>query len=159
MLTNVNFFMVMSMLKKLSVHIHVFHIILPFFFLMTGAALYSLGAAFGMHGDKHMTLLFGQIILLTRGDTLMRPFVIKNNGVIYEPAADDTITFKVKKDYSDKNAVLTKYIDPSDLTLILAPSDTAQLAFGDYYYDMQLTTANDEVFTFMSGVIRLLEET
>jgi len=106
-----------------------------------------------------MQLIYGTNILLTRGDSFSKSFTVKNNGEVYTPTAEDTIVFKLKKAYTDKNALITKTIDYETLKLELDPADTGTLAFGDYVYNIEITTADGGVHTIIVGVLRLMEET
>ena len=90
-------------------------------------------------------------ITMTRGDTLTVQIGInKSDGTPYEPSEGDVVRFALKKDYSDKNPIILKTIDNEDLTLTLLPSDTKQLAFGDYVYDIELTQEDGTVDTFVA---------
>ncbi len=106
-----------------------------------------------------MQLIYGSNILLTRGNSFSRAFTIKNNGTIYTPTAEDTIGFTLKKAYTDQDALITKSIDPADLKLELDPADTSGLSFGDYVYNIEITTADGDVHTIIVGVLRLMEAT
>lgn len=98
----------------------------------------------------------GTTIYCTRGDTLNLAITIYNaDGTEYTPASGDVITFGLKhntmtmgnKEYRDTMPLITKTI--SDLALVLDPSDTADLPFGEYAYDIELVKANGDVDTFI----------
>ena len=98
-----------------------------------------------------MVRVNGTTITMTRGDTLtVQIGIIKADGTPYEPSEGDVVRFALKKDYSDKNPIILKTIDNEDLTLTLLPSDTKQLAFGDYVYDIELTQEDGTVDTFIA---------
>lgn len=99
-------------------------------------------------------------IKATKGDTIIYPFVVINNdNSIYQVQNDDVINFGLKKNYSDAECLIEKTIDNTTLTLVLEHNDTKSLEVGSYYYDIQITKAlNDEVHTFISGVIDITNE-
>ena len=96
----------------------------------------------------------------TKGDTIIMPFVVVDNDkAIYQVQADDVINFGMKKNYSDAECIIEKTIDNSTLTLVLEHNDTKGLDIGAYYYDIQITKAlNNEVHTFISGIINITNE-
>lgn len=103
----------------------------------------------------------GTSIILTRGDTLNEiPVVIKNaDGSEYIPDYGDHIRFAMKKSYSDDEPLILKEIPTDSLLLTINPEDTKQLDFGDYVYDMELTTKDGVVCTFITkGKFKITEE-
>lgn len=102
----------------------------------------------------------GTTIVMTRGDTMVAPiFITDANGEPYTPNPGDEIRFAMKANYSDKAPILKKTIPIDTLTLTLEPNDTKHLEFGGYVYDMQLTTADGVVDTFIpKGNIMITEE-
>ena len=101
-------------------------------------------------------------ISLTRGDTMtMKIRLTDANGDLYIPGAGDVIRFAVKKDYSDPAPLISRnaVIDGSDITITVPPGDTANLKFGIYKYDIQLTTGGGVVDTFVErAIFRITEE-
>ena len=100
-------------------------------------------------------------ISLTRGDTMtMKIRLTDTNGDLYIPGAGDVIRFAMKKSYHDATPLITQnaVIDGSDITITLQPGATANLEFGAYRYDIQLTTGGGVVDTFVSGTFRITEE-
>lgn len=99
-------------------------------------------------------------IKATKGDTIIFPFVvIDNDKQIYQVQADDVINFGLKKNYDDAECLIEKTIDNTTLTLVLEHDDTKNLNVGAYYYDIQITkAANNEVHTFISGIISITNE-
>ena len=72
----------------------------------------------------------------------------------------DTVYFTVRPD-AESPVVLQKMIEdfPEGKAVIaLDPEDTADLDFGDYVYDVQLTRANDTVTTLIEPSRFRLEE-
>ena len=96
----------------------------------------------------------------TKGDTIIMPFVVvDNNKAIYQVQTGDVINFGMKKNLSDAECIIEKTIDNTTLTLVLEHDDTKGLEVGGYYYDIQITkAANNEVHTFMSGIINITNE-
>ena len=96
----------------------------------------------------------------TKGDTIIYPFVVvDNNKAIYQVQTGDVINFGMKKNYSDAECIIEKTVDNTTLTLILEHNDTKDLEVGAYYYDLQITkAANNEVHTFISGIINITNE-
>jgi len=102
----------------------------------------------------------GTTITMTRGDTL-KVYTIPQyeDGSEYEPEANDTIRFAMKRRFEDTKTLLTKNISTDDFLLHIEPNDTKELKFGHYVYDIQLTHANGDVDTYIDkGVLILSEE-
>lgn len=90
-------------------------------------------------------------IRLTRGDTAWLPVRITNTATNEEhPLTDkDTLTLTVRKHCLNTNACLQKTLVGENIFHI-EPKDTADLAFGRYKYDVQLTTAAGDVYTVIA---------
>jgi len=99
-------------------------------------------------------------ITLTRGDTLKAQITLTDaEGNPYEPMAGDVIRFAAKKNYSDNSILINKKVSTDTMILTLNPSDTKNLPYGDYVYDIQLTRSSGEVDTFITkGTLVLTEE-
>jgi hypothetical protein len=99
-------------------------------------------------------------ITLTRGDTLKAQITLTDaEGNPYEPAPGDVIRFAAKKNYSDNSILINKKVPTDTMVLTLNPSDTKNLPYGDYVYDIQLTRSSGEVDTFITkGTLVLTEE-
>jgi hypothetical protein len=98
-----------------------------------------------------MFSLDGNKITLTRGDTA----VIGVSLTGYEPKEGDEIVMTLKRKIRDTEAVLTKYMDHAEeLYFKLEPEDTIDL-LGSYVYDVQLTTAEGDVYTPIMSTIKL----
>lgn len=102
----------------------------------------------------------GTSIGLTRGDTLSITLtILDTDGETYTPAAGDRIRFKMKRDYCDAETLIEKQIDTSGMVLQIDPADTSPLDFGEYVYDVQLTTASGVVDTVIPrGKFKILAE-
>lgn len=104
--------------------------------------------------------VFGTNITLTRGDTFKAYVDIYNSdGTEYVPSEGDVVRFALKRSYSDCSEVLiVKEIPIDTLLLQLDPSDTKDLSYKTYVYDIQITFANGDVDTFLRGELTLTEE-
>lgn len=103
----------------------------------------------------------GTSIVLTRGDT-MKVYATPTNsdGSVYVPSAGDRIRFALKKSFTDKdeNVLIVKNIPTDTFLLHLDPSDTKDLSFGGYVYDIELTRENGDVDTYIRGTFYIGEE-
>lgn len=107
----------------------------------------------------------GTSISFTRGDTFIAVIGVTalnpetGEEEAYTPMADDRIRFAMKKTYDDNEPLLLNIDIPLDsLELVIHPADTKKLKYGRYVYDVQLTTAEGIVTTFIQGTITLTEE-
>lgn len=102
----------------------------------------------------------GTTITLTRGDSFAcQVGIIDSKGEPYRPQISDKIRFAMKKSYSDPEPILLKDIPVRTMTLELFPEDTKPLDFGNYVYDIELTTAEGVVDTFITKAkLKLTEE-
>ena len=114
-----------------------------------------------------MYRVFGTTIQMTRGDTVIVQIGIKRNGEPYIPVQGDVIRFAMKHPamtpkktrYVDTDPILIKLIPNDILQLRLDPQDTAELDFGDYVYDIQITFEDGSVDTFIAEAkLQLLPE-
>lgn len=105
-----------------------------------------------------MYYVTNNVIYLTRGDSMtLTVSITDSDGNAYTPVSTDTIRFALKhnkytmgnKDFSDAAPLLTKSISYSTLELTLDPDDTADLDFGVYAYDIELTDGDGNVDTFI----------
>lgn len=102
-----------------------------------------------------------QNIKLTRGDSAYSVvgMVAKKSKVPYVPQSGDVIRFALKKDYEDETVLIRKVIPNDTLLLHIEPSDTEDLPFGDYVYDIEITKANGDVDTFIDRkIFKITEE-
>ena len=94
-------------------------------------------------------------VQLTRGDSAEFEILITNkvDNSTYTVQAEDRLVLSMKKTLKDTApVVLQKTITGSNL-FVFEPSDTNSLSFGDYYYDVQMTTADGRVFTVIPPVL------
>ena len=93
----------------------------------------------------------GTTITLTRGDTFEAHVMpITETGEEYVLQEGDTIRFAMKKNYKDETPLILKNIDTDTLVLRIEPSETKELSFGSYVYDIELTTATGDLYTFIT---------
>lgn len=89
-------------------------------------------------------------IYLTKGDTAYLQIAITlDDGTTYSTHEGDTLTLSVKKDLKDAAYALQKVVAANEVITIL-PTDTEELEYGKYVYDVQLNTSLDEVFTIIA---------
>jgi hypothetical protein len=107
-----------------------------------------------------MLKINGTTITLTRGDTLLASLEISDaEGNTYTPSEGDVIRFAMKKSYSDSACLIEKQIPNDTLMLSLDPSDTKDLPFGSYVYDIEITFESGAVDTFIDkATFRISEE-
>lgn len=102
-------------------------------------------------------------ITMTRGDTFIRTLKLTKNGEDYTPNEYDVIRFAMSNVYKGKTGyelLIEKIIDNNTLEWIIDASDTADLPYGKYYYDLQITygqTGYVETFADKK-TLRLTEE-
>ena len=104
----------------------------------------------------------GSTISLTRGDTLDASLeIIYRDGSPYTVQEGDVIRFALKRRYSDREPVIRKEIPADTLSFRLESSETKMLraAWAPYVYDIQLTSSDGSVDTFIDrGKIIVTEE-
>ena len=94
-------------------------------------------------------------ISLTRGDTARITLAVKKaDGTDYDYSAD-TVLFTIKKNVHASESLLQKVV--TDGAVYIAPVDTAELAYGEYAYDVQLTTQSGDVCTIIAPAKFILE--
>ena len=86
-------------------------------------------------------------ITLTRGDSASISVALKNpDGTDYNLQSGDELLFTVKYNCITEDIIIQKDIS-TDTIINLIPSDTKDLLYGEYFYDVQLTRANGSVNT------------
>lgn len=106
----------------------------------------------------------GTTISMTRSDTLMVKIGIKNKatGEEYIPVAGDRIRFAMNTDFKYQEPVtplILKEIPIDTMMLVLEPDDTKDLEYGTYKYDIELTTEDGIVDTFITEAsFKLMKE-
>lgn len=80
------------------------------------------------------------------------------NDTIYTPVAGDSVRFAMKQSYNATRVLIEKKIPIDTMILKLDPMDTKKFSFGKYVYDIEITFANGDVDTFISGEFELTPE-
>ena len=97
-------------------------------------------------------------ISLIRGDTLpllIDSIAIQGTEEKYILSDKDIIYMDIKRHDYDKDAVVTKTLTAKDydsegrLNFIIFPSDTENLPFGEYVYDVRLYQDEDNIYTII----------
>jgi hypothetical protein len=89
------------------------------------------------------------VVSLTRGDSAaLRANAEYEDEQPYTVKEDDVVTFTLKKNCGDSEALIEKKLTGSNL-FHFKPEDTADLAFGKYRYDVQITTADGDNYTII----------
>lgn len=99
-------------------------------------------------------------ITLTRGDSFIaRVDIVDCMGNEFIPSEGSTLRFALKEDYNDQRPILVIDIPVDTMILELKPEQTKYLSFGNYVYDIQLTTVEGLVDTVIpKGRLKLSEE-
>ena len=88
-------------------------------------------------------------IYLTRGDTASFTLdIVDDTRAKYAITDDDQILFTVKRSTSDTAVILQKAV--VDKTITIKPAETADLPYGTYYYDVQLSRPDGFVATVIT---------
>lgn len=100
-----------------------------------------------------MLIVKNNTIKLTRGDTARFTVPITDDaGQPYTVQEDDVVTFTMKKSYEDAEPLIKKEVTGGN-TFHIKPEDTKGLAFGDYKYDVQLTTPDGDNYTVIEDKV------
>ena len=98
-------------------------------------------------------------IRITRGDSLsIMVTLTDNDGYSYDPLPNDVIYFRVKKSASASDVLIEKQIDTNTLVIELHESDTKNLAFGNYKYEIEVITENDDHYTVIKNAPFIITE-
>ena len=96
---------------------------------------------------------------MTRGDTLA--FGVEIGGLDQDLT---TAYFSCKRELSDETYAFQKTltdgiskVETGKYRVRVAPSDTANLELGDYYYDLQIGV-NSDIFTILRGKLKIMYE-
>ena len=88
-------------------------------------------------------------LIITRGDTGILNLDLKqHNGEQYTVAEGDNCVLTVKRSVNNAEVLFQKEL--TDGQFIIEPSDTENLDYGTYKYDVQLTTADGKVDTVIT---------
>lgn len=111
-----------------------------------------------------MVEIDGTTITMTRGDTLCVNVEMTLDDEPYVPSGNDSIRFALKTpkmtggraEYKDQEPLILKPIPIDTCQLVLTPTDTKQLSFGQYVYDIEITMEDGTVDTFISEATFIL---
>lgn len=86
-------------------------------------------------------------VFLTRGDSADLEVIIYDlEGNVYELQEGDQLVFTLKYNCITEDILIQKDIS-SDSTIHMLPNDTVTLYYGPYWFDVQLTKADGDVYT------------
>ena len=103
----------------------------------------------------------GNVIKITRGDTLTLTVSMTKDGEAYTPVEGDEIRFALSLGYKGQKGyrpILTREIPTDSLTFSMTADETQNLSEQKYNYDVQITYADGSVDTFISSTMVMLEE-
>ena len=87
-------------------------------------------------------------IQITRGDTGIFTLALTSAGQPYD-YTDDQVLFTVKRNVNTTEIVFQKTVLYGE-NVTIEPQDTASLNYGNYVYDVQVTTASGVVDTVIT---------
>ena len=91
-------------------------------------------------------------IYLTRGDSASLKLELKDvSGNAYTPRTGDSIHFRLKKDVNG-DLLLDKTANISTMTVELDPTDTDDLEFSMYRYEVELITSGGKHYTVIENM-------
>lgn len=97
-------------------------------------------------------------IIMTRGDTLdVGLEITQPDGSAYQPTTGDVMRFAMARTYGD-TPIVNKQMSCTDPAISLTPNETANLDYGEYVYDVELTTADGKVDTIIAKAKLILAE-
>lgn len=108
-----------------------------------------------------MVRIENNAITITKGDTLETTIQISTSERdVFVPSSGDVIRFALKSSYKDEEPLIVKQIPNDTLVLRLESAETKLLTARrrPYVYDVQLTTPDGTVDTFLSGTLTVVEE-
>ena len=103
----------------------------------------------------------GNVIKITRGDSLTLTVSMVKDGEVYTPVEGDEIRFALSLGYKGQKGyrpILTREIPTDSLTFTMTADETQNLSEQKYNYDVQMTYANGEVDTFISAKLMMMGE-
>lgn len=98
-------------------------------------------------------------IILTRGDSRdIHIALTDSDGYPYIPVAGDEIWFTLKRSAYAEDMLLHKSIDPDTLMVSFEEADTRDLVFGEYKYEVELITQDNDHYTVIKNTPFILTE-
>ena len=111
----------------------------------------------GIIRGSNMLNVKGSDIQLTRGDTAYFEIeIMQEDGSKYYRQEGDKLTFTVKRSYNSEFEYIQKEIEA--LALYLTPEDTKELDYGNYWYDIELNTADGATYTVIGPARFIMRE-
>jgi hypothetical protein len=104
-------------------------------------------------------------IEIKRGDTWSKILYFEDNNCVHIDITGWTIYFTAKLDITDSDGdaeiekTITVFSNPlnGEAELSLSSEDT-DLATGNYFYDIQVKTNLDEIYTIVEGVLTITQD-
>ena len=123
-----------------------------------GQPKHFLGNIIDSFSEGNMMLsVQGSDIQITRGDTAYFNIEITQaDGSLYTRVDGDKLIFTVKRSYNSDFEYIQKELE--GLAIVLAPEDTNELDYGTYWYDVQLTTSDNSVYTVVGPARFIIRE-
>lgn len=90
--------------------------------------------------------IYNNTIKLTRGDSAVIDLTLKG----YELQDEDVVVLTIKKDVNTTTSILQKTLDNDLMQFTLSHDDTKNITYGNYVYDVQITTSNGQVYTVIT---------
>ena len=87
-------------------------------------------------------------IFLTRGDTCVLKLAVTDSDDQPYDYSNDTVQLTVKSSTYTNVVLIQKNI--SGDSFVIEPSDTSNLAYGKYVYDVQIITPSNQVYTVIT---------
>ena len=103
----------------------------------------------------------GNSLAMVRGDTEAITVSLTEDGVAKPLTTGDTVYMTVKRSVNKTEKVLQKIITAftdGKALISIAPTDTADLSFGDYVYDIQINLSDGTVKTVVSSTFTIMPE-
>ena len=123
----------------------------------TGKPKNFLGEIVGQYKGSKMLKVTGSDVQLTRGDTAFFNLSITlDDGTAYYRESGDKLIFTIKKSYNSEYEYVQKEI--SELSFAITPEDTRELDYGNYWYDIELTTVDGGVYTVIGPARFIIRE-
>ncbi|MGN0637705.1 MAG: hypothetical protein ACI4J0_04995 [Huintestinicola sp.] len=95
-------------------------------------------------------------ILMVRGDTLKLCIesIMTSDGGEYTLSDTDRIFMELRKEDDPERAVISRTISAADrseagLPIVIYPSETENIPFGNYVFDIRLVMDGDNIFTII----------
>ena len=86
-----------------------------------------------------------QNIILTRSDTCVLKLEITDSAGDSYDYSNDTVQFTVKSSTYTNEVIIQKTINGD--SFVITPDDTKDLYYGTYFYDVQIITPQNNVYT------------